>query len=53
MVEGMIEQLRYKVNNEKTSSIIEALKKGYTPKEIKNMNLRMGLEHPRLQVYDV
>lgn len=52
-VDGMIGELRHKIQSEKTSSIIDALKKGYTPEEIEKMAKRSGEGHPKLEIYEM
>jgi hypothetical protein len=49
----MIGEMKHKIETEKTSSIIDALKKGYTPEEIKRMTKRTGETHPKLEIYDI
>lgn len=49
----MLEEMRHKIDTEKTSSIIDALKKGYTPEEIQRMAKRTGQTHPKLEIYDM
>lgn len=44
----MIVEIKRKLDTEKTSSIIDALKKGYTPDEIQRMAKRTGETHPKL-----
>lgn len=49
----MIVEIKEKIGNEKTSSKIDALKKGMTPLEIRKMSKRSGVSHPKLEVFDI
>ena len=52
-VDGMIKDLRKKMENTKTNQIIEALKSGESPREILKNQKRQEFSRPQLKIYDI